>query len=273
VPTAATVKLGDGRLFNALQEFTKPSIRVEHVRMADGAVGSAALPGALPVTLLQRQALGPFDVSTLAATNASALGDWLAANGYQFPEALGTALKPYVDQHWLYVAVRLTPGKAGEALTGALDPLQVTFQSDRIIYPMRLSALARNPLPVFLYVLAEHRADNPAGGVDAPRLRVQFAGWVDPAALPPDSPIAPLVPHRLFLTKFYAQLNDPASIKDDWVFPLALNDEPYRDVEVQYVYDAVSPFERLFLPAAIVVVVAALVLGIVVVRRRRAPGA
>jgi hypothetical protein len=107
------------------------------------------------VTLLERQELGPCDVSSLAAIEAHALGDWLEANGYQFPARSAEDLQPYVEQQWLYVAVRLSPDAASGERSGDLAPLKVTFATDRIIYPMRLSALAQNALPVFLYVLSD----------------------------------------------------------------------------------------------------------------------
>ncbi len=253
VPAQATVTLADARLFDVLEEFTRPEVRVERLR-GDGAAGGAAPAGADAVTVLERQSLGPFDVSTLAATDAGALGGWLDANGYQFPDRLADALEPYVEQQWMYVAVRLTPGTADEALTGTLDPLWVTFASDRIIYPMRLSALARDPLPVFLYVLADHRVDAPAVQMVAQGPDVRFAGWIDPQTLPQDSPLAALVPRRMFLTKFAAQIYEPDTIKDDWAFPLAAADEPYRHVEVRYVVDEGLIARWLWLPGFVILV-------------------
>jgi hypothetical protein len=127
VPAHATVKLSDPRLFDALQELTKPAVREQKVGPRDAMTGGAPAGGAPPVTLLARQALGPFEVSTLAATDVTALATWLTANGYPFPERLGNALTPYVKQHWFYVAVRLAPAQRGGALAGKLDPVWVTF--------------------------------------------------------------------------------------------------------------------------------------------------
>ena len=243
VPAHAPVQLSDPRLFDALQELTKPAVREQKVGPRDAMTGGAPTGGAPPVTLLERQALGPFDVSTLAATDATALATWLTSNGYQFPEQLGNVLTPYVKQQWFYVAVRLTPAQSGGALAGKLDPLWVTFASDKIIYPMRASALARDPLPVFLYVLAAHRAGDPDRWYDSdepaePRPSfVKFANWVAPTSLPKDSPLAPFVTHTLFLTKFDIYIGNPAAISNDLVFPLAARDETYRDTELRYVYD------------------------------------
>ncbi|HEX6737898.1 MAG TPA: DUF2330 domain-containing protein, partial [Vicinamibacteria bacterium] len=243
VPAPATVRLADPRLFDALQELTRPQVRTERVRPGQAPAGGA--PGGAPaVTLLARQALGPFDVSTLAARDAGALEDWLAANGYRLPAGLGEVLRAYVERGWYYVAARLLPGAGGQGLGGRLDPLWVSFASPELVYPMRPSALARGALALELYVLAEHRVEaprsfrpTPAEGPDR-RLTLRYAGWVEPAALDPASPHAPLVPRRLFLTRFELRIGTPATFADDFVLPVAAEDGTYRETEVRYVVEA-----------------------------------
>lgn len=236
VPAPATFQLGDAQLFETLQELTKP--RQEQAYGLFPSVGmdgeGATVGSGAPVTLLAQRTLGPFEVSSLAASEADALSEWLAANGYEFPAELAGVLDYYVEQEWFYVAVKLTPEASGEALTGTLDPLWVTFESEELVYPMRPSALAQNPLPLFLYVLADHRVEKP---MQFGTGRVSFADWVEPASLEPDSPLAPFVTRTLFLTKFEEFIWDPASIDQDFVFSFAARDEIYHDVEVEYVYD------------------------------------
>lgn len=125
VPARATLKLADAQLFDALEELTKPEIRVETITepMPAGAAPEGAAP---PVTLLERRELGPFEVSTLAASDADALSSWLETNGYDLPEGLAPVIQPYVEQGWYYLAVRLRPGQ-GATLAGKLDPLWVSF--------------------------------------------------------------------------------------------------------------------------------------------------
>jgi len=235
VPAPATVKLGDAQLFDALQELTKPQTKKVFDFFPDFALGGGVGAGAPPpVTVLSRQTLGPFDVSSLAASDANALSDWLTTNGYSFPNGLAAVLQPYVAQHWYYVAARLSPGASGQTLTGRLDPLQVTFKSDKIVYPMRATALATGDLSVFLYVLTDHRVDKQtAFGAS----RVSFADWVDPTALPAGSPLAPFVARKLFLTKFEEQIFNPAQVNDDYVFSAAAQDEIYHDVDIEHVSD------------------------------------
>ena len=87
VPARATVKLGDAKIFDELRDVTKPLVRIEKrsVGLELGA-GAPAPRGSAPVQQRDRQMLGPFDVSNLAATNAQALSTWLQDNGYSSRE-------------------------------------------------------------------------------------------------------------------------------------------------------------------------------------------
>lgn len=265
VPTRAEVKLADGEIFDALQELTKPitKTQIAFFPFLGGAEGAA--PGV--VTLLERQTLGPFDVSTLAATDANALSNWLAENGYNLPPEIAAALEPYVAQNWYYIAVRLSPGVATDELTGKLDPLWITFDYDRIIYPMRASALARDTLTVFMYILADHRVQKPMSfGYED----VQYADWVEPASLDENSPLAPFITQKLFLTKIVEQIYQPETIQDDYVFDFASSDETYHIVHYRYVYDLAGiPFFILIPFGILLVVIAAITWVARSVKRRK----
>lgn len=121
VPHRASVELGDPGLFSELSVLTEPELVTRHYfwprshdwpfsasgNVGDGAAApSAAAPS---VEVVGRERLGPFDVARLAATDPEALEKWLRDNGFDLPDRLATALKPYVDQKWEYVAIRLAP--------------------------------------------------------------------------------------------------------------------------------------------------------------------
>lgn len=129
--------------------------------------------------MVGRERLGPFDVARLTATDPAALRNWLKANGFQLPASLAAELRPYVAQRWEYVAIRLAPAGADRRLTGTLDPLRLSFASDRLVYPMRLSRLAKTPQSLGLYVLAAHRME-PRGAIGGARPEVFFAGRIHP---------------------------------------------------------------------------------------------
>ncbi len=222
VPHRATVRLGDRALFDQLAEATAPEYRTRHYFWPrdgdwpfDKSDNAAAAPGAgaaaPPVGVVDRERLGPFDVARLTATDPGALGTWLTDNGFHLPDRLDRALRPYVDQGWEYVAVRLAPKSADAALGGTLDPLRLTFASDRPVYPMRLSRLARTPQSLRLYILAAHRTE-PRSAIGGDRPRVWFAGRVTAAS----GPLAGLTEGGTdFLTTVDQEFPRPSRISGD----------------------------------------------------------
>lgn len=121
VPGRATVELGDSRMFDELGRLTRPEHRSRGYFWprerdwpfdpATGDTAGAPAPGsaAPPVGVVGREQLGDFDVARLTATDPDALRNWLESNGFKLPDRLATEVKPYVDQKWEYVAVRLAP--------------------------------------------------------------------------------------------------------------------------------------------------------------------
>ena len=274
VPTPATVQIADAGLFDELEEITAPQFEVHYFDpnddVADGAAGGA--PGPAAVTVLERQSLGPFDVTSLTASDAGALADWLAQNGYTFPEGFEEVIAPYVEQGWAYVALALRPGSDGGALDGALDPLWLTFAADELVYPFRPSALRTGPRPVYLYVLADTRVEyvptDPANVWSLP----MFAGFVEPGDLAADAALRDLLPRRMFLTKILNQVYKVEQVRDDFTFAVTDDTTPYRETVVRWepsppleVFGQPAPFcSGLALPWGIV-----LAAGLFAARRRR----
>ncbi|MGV9451005.1 DUF2330 domain-containing protein [Streptomyces sp. NPDC003635] len=239
VPNRATVRLGDPELFEALHSVTAPVTRVRHhfwphdddwpLTTGDRRHRHGPPPGARhrhPVGVVGRQRLGPFDVARLTATDPEALDGWLDTNGFTLPPRMAAALRPYVDRHWEYVAVRLTPESAGDRLTGALDPLHVTFASTGPVYPMRLSGLAETPQSLGLYVLAAHRME-PASRIGGARPRVTYAGRVNATSGPLTELAAGGTP---YLTAIGQEFPRPRSITGDHELRRASTDETFQQV-------------------------------------------
>lgn len=242
VPSKADVKLADAKIFDELEEMTKPLERTETEWVFLPMFGAGALPpegvgaGAPPVTVLSRQNIGPFDVANLAATDANALKKWLDENGFQLDPRTTEILAPNIEKNWTFVAIRVRPDQTDAQLKGDLAPLQILFDSNELIYPMRSTALADNQQTVVLYVLAEHRVEkNTSFGAS----RVSYANWIEPASLAAESTLAPYVERKYFLTKYIDSVN-PSQVDDDFKFAFAAQDTPYREVKIKTVKQDVS---------------------------------
>ncbi|RAJ64836.1 uncharacterized protein DUF2330 [Streptomyces sp. KhCrAH-43] len=241
VPHRATVELGDAALFTELRAITAPVHEDRHYfwprdedwpfRGSDGGTGDGApAPGAAaPVDVVGRERLGPFDVARLTATDPRALEGWLEENGFELPDRLATALRPYVEQKWEYVAVRLAPEKRGSLLSGTLEPLRLRFASDRLVYPMRLSELAATPQSLGLYVLADHRME-PRGAIGGRPPKVAYAGRVDPAKEPYEALAAVTGDKPVFVTAIDQYFPSPERIDGDHELRATAEDTPYRTV-------------------------------------------
>ncbi|MFE3760515.1 DUF2330 domain-containing protein [Streptomyces sp. NPDC059104] len=240
VPGRATVGLGDAGLFPALAEITRPVHRTRtyfwprdtdwpFAGDRDRLVGAAPPGAGPPVGVVGRERLGDFDVARLTATDPDALRTWLETNGFKLPDRLAAELKPYVDQKWEYVAVRLAPRDRGRPLGGELDPLRIRFDSPRLVYPMRLSRLARTPQSLGLFVLAAHRME-PASAIGGATPEVTFAGRITPKG-----PLAELAGDRpVFLTAIDQRFPDPSRIDGDHELRATAEDTPYQRAVYRY---------------------------------------
>jgi hypothetical protein len=224
-PSRARVALGRQDWFERLDRLTVPRV-VRHRRWLPdfggrGNMAGAPAHGRDSVGVLQQQRLGPFEVTTLSADDEHALAGWLTGHGYRLKGRLAEALRPYVARHWTYTAIKLA-SESG-TLNGELDPLRITFAVKDLVYPIRLSRLAKTPQSVHLYVLAPHRVT-----VTGLNMFTTYAGRVTPDQVGSNE----LLADGVFLTELVRQGIPP----EDFTRDLSLGyvaDTPYREVEVE----------------------------------------
>ena len=160
VPNKPEIAVSDPELFWELYDFTRTEI-------PSPGFGCLFFGGAAPgdqdgVDVIEEQVVGPYATAILSATNATALADWLNANGYIFPEDGEEIISEYIEKEWYFVATKINAVEedTGYALAeGAIDPIVLSFASDKIVYPLRITSLsATNATPpqVLLYVFADH---------------------------------------------------------------------------------------------------------------------
>lgn len=231
-PQRADAALADPTLFTELAALTAPRTVVRWSwwpqlgggLMAGAAPGSAA--GGAPVTVLETKQLGDLEVASLAATDSDALAGWLDQHGYQLSDRLAAALRPYVTDGWFFTAIKLTT--SADDLTGALQPLDLRFASDELVYPMRLSVAAQGSQFVRTYVFAGHRTERTDPTTDAGGMQLRFAGKIEPGAVRSPA-LAAIVTDAPYLTAIDQYLGRPGQqIVSDFTFAEASSDAPYR---------------------------------------------
>ena len=230
-PTRAEARLAEATVFPGLDRLIAPAEVVEYrwwPRWNRGNLAGApqAAAGAPPVSVLETKRLGNLEVTTLAADDAKALASWLGAHGYVMRKGLAAALRPYVADGWFYTAIRLTT--PSQDLSGALQPIELRFASDQLVYPMRLSAAAETPQFVRTFVFADHQLQRSDPTARKGDVRLRFAGRIDPGAVTGSS-LGAIVRRHPYLTVIDQNLYDPGrQVVSDFTFEQAPTDTAYR---------------------------------------------
>jgi hypothetical protein len=172
VPDKPEIAVTDAELFWELSDFT--ATEIPGGKGGFGCLGG--FEGTTPgdhegVDVIEEQVVGPYATAILSATNATALADWLNANGYVFPEDGEEIVSEYIQKEWYFVATKINAmvdinlvgyeekveEEASEALAeGAIEPIVLSFASDEIVYPLRITSLSATSPEVLLYVFADH---------------------------------------------------------------------------------------------------------------------
>ncbi|HTY28194.1 MAG TPA: DUF2330 domain-containing protein [Mycobacterium sp.] len=260
-PTPATATSAGESLFGELERLSAP--RVERTRTLPDLDGLHAAPGAAPPTVVAQVQLGPLEATTLTGGDLSGVRQWLDSHGYTMRPEVTAQLEPYLRQGWSFVAMRLT---GEEPLSGQLDPVRLDFSSDQLVYPMRMSAAAKDVQHVTVYTLSRHRMQRTDGDAAKQDVNVDYAGSI--AGRTSDETLTELGAQNPYLTRISTTITDPASIATDFTFGPAPSDDPYQRVI------GGEPGDRTGLLVAIaasvvVVLVAAGVLTTLIIRHRR----
>ena len=165
-----------------------------------GADGTAA---AAPADVIGREEVGGYHVWRLRAGGPPALDAWLDANGYALPDGARPILADYLHEGWDLIAIRLAPGEEGR-----LRPLEISFATDRPVYPMRLAQLASEPLTLTVYTLAN-------GKRRIKGLATVWSGAISELDPPPPQRLAELFASADYLTRLQLAAAQPSGFTSD----------------------------------------------------------
>lgn len=257
-PTKPEIYKSDASIFTKLQKITT----VDETGIP--ALGTTTYSLGTPeesVEVIEEKTIDIYDTAILKATDDKALANWLIEHKYTFPEDKSYILKEYIDSGWYFAIAKIQNALTGdidiktELAQGTVTPLRLKFQSDKIIYPMKLTRLALDlaeknsknittPAPeaeqnsepadindyysphmgITLYVLGDAK-------MSQDMLTTTWANWIDPIDI---NYLGETVVgenwltsnNKMFLTKMSASINIK-NVNDDFLITQASDNDIY----------------------------------------------
>ncbi len=104
------------------------------------------------VTIEAEYTIGEYDILLLSAEESDGLETWLTRNGYQIPAKAAEVLEPYILNDTKFFVVKVNLDKQQNSGFDYLRPIQISFESDRFMLPIRLGmANANGPQDLIVY--------------------------------------------------------------------------------------------------------------------------
>jgi MYXO-CTERM domain-containing protein len=157
MPKVPDVSVGSQLLFGSLLQSTVPSYGFSRTfdqcsNSGNGGSGSIGFGGASGgggmaggsgadaggPTVVFRKTVGAFEVTVLEGGTAEQVSGWLSTNGYRDIPAAPSILRDYVDQNFVFAAIKLTGG----AGLDEIHPLVFRYPGTEPCVPLKLTAVA-----------------------------------------------------------------------------------------------------------------------------------
>ncbi len=147
IPTPARPKVSKSfdSLFSSLADLTRVNYNYEQPQpmyLGLGDTGSVKQG----VEVIETKQIDYYDITVLAATESNDLYKWLNSHGYKFPQSATYILDNYIDMNWYFTAVKVDSKYLSNNLneqlrSGHAIPLKLTFSSNKIVYPLKISSV------------------------------------------------------------------------------------------------------------------------------------
>jgi hypothetical protein len=108
------------------------------VPMANQAKKESEMDISTGVTIEAKYTIGEYDILILSAEESGGLETWLKQNGYALPDNAKEVLQPYIKDKLKFFVVKVNLEKSKTTGYNYLRPIQITYESDRFMLPIRL---------------------------------------------------------------------------------------------------------------------------------------
>ena len=123
------------------------------VAAAGGATAAPAAASAVEV--FASGEVGPYGFDVVGSDDPDALVVWLRDNGYRVTADMEPIIDLYVVEQFVFLAMKLRPDQGVQDI----EPVKVTYPSERPMIPLRLTAVAANPdMAVMVWIYADQQA-------------------------------------------------------------------------------------------------------------------
>ncbi len=145
-PTRPEVDKVSDELFVSLEDFTRPYYPDSRygVDYGKGYYANEVLDQA--VMVIETKQVGYYEITVLKSSDANELSAWLNRHNYSFPQNANYLLQSYIENEWYFTAVKIIDEYSNQAIENQLfeghaQPLMLTFPTDRIVYPLKISGI------------------------------------------------------------------------------------------------------------------------------------
>jgi hypothetical protein len=165
------INVGDRAVIQHLDAYTSPRLVEYHdadpcavydreeMMKSDAAIPEAAAQmkrsaRSRGVTIEAQYTVGEYDILILSATQSNGLIGWLNDNGYKIPRGARKVVDSYLKQDMRFFVARVNVEEQSKLGFQYLRPLQVAYESNRFMLPIRLGTLnARGKQELYVYAL------------------------------------------------------------------------------------------------------------------------
>lgn len=124
-------------------------VMFDAVPMAEGAIAESG------VEVFASGEVGPFSYDVIGSEDPTALISWLRDNEYRVTQEMEPLIDVYVAESFAFIAMQLLPDETVDSI----KPIEITYESELPMIPLRLTAVAANPdMRILTWVFAEEQA-------------------------------------------------------------------------------------------------------------------
>lgn len=123
--------------------------------MRDRQVMALAAPAAAGVEVFASGEVGPYGFDVIGSEDPDALIEWLRENEYRVTTEMEPLIAVYTEEEFAFLAMRLLPEQGAQDV----QPVKITYPSEKAMIPLRLTAVAANPnMAVMTWFYADSQA-------------------------------------------------------------------------------------------------------------------